>query len=264
MLISYRYFKKFYFDVLIVLGLLTYGANYFLGIRTNRLVAAKVYSHINPLLSTLFTTLGTTTENELGVDLNHSYQYEYYWNGNDHCYYICISMYLKRRQDLFTMLFRNFWWAEKDRVWIEIPMKARMPLELLLIQNRETQAAFESMEHLRLFVSPDKVKELKDTSLTLFVEHSEITKELFGSWFWDVVRQFENNIVTIHITDQLCYNNYDLCLKAQIGVATYQDYPDIVLKILEMLMKLTKKITKDFQIPQKATKVLKEHRKPPQ
>mmetsp|Transcript_18682 Transcript_18682/g.16547 ORF Transcript_18682/g.16547 Transcript_18682/m.16547 type:complete len:138 (+) Transcript_18682:414-827(+) len=137
------------------------------------------------------------------MELDHSHQYEYYCNGNKFTHYMYISMFLKRRQDLFTMMLRTFCYAEKDRIWIEVPLQSEQPLEFLLIQNRETQEAFENMEHLKKFIKPDKISALKHTSLTLFVEHSAISREIFDPEIYKLIKELEKSIVTLHVTDQL-------------------------------------------------------------
>lgn len=114
-------------------------------------------------------------------------------------------MFLKRRQDLFTMVFRNFCWVEKDKIWIEIPIKTKnkTPLEVLIIQNKEIKDAFEKMEHLKKFIYQVKLNELKNTSLAVFVEHSEITNELFDAQTLEKINELAKYIVTFHITDQM-------------------------------------------------------------
>ena len=116
------------------------------------------------------------------------------------------------------------------------------------------------MEHLQKFIKPDKVPALKHTSLTLFVEHSAVTEEIFDKEILDLVKKLEKTIVTLHVTDQDWYNNYDVCLKAQIAIFASKDYKDPTLKSLELIMKLAQKISR-FVVPQRAKKVIQDHRK---
>ncbi|CAI2374058.1 unnamed protein product [Moneuplotes crassus] len=256
------YFKKFFFDFLILFSVSSYGFNYIWGVYKNRKIALDIAIQSKGFLTKHFTTCGRESEdNEAGLELDHSHQFEYYCNGNKYTHYLYISIFLKRRQDLFTMMFRTFCFAEKDRIWIEAPIKCEKPLEFLLIQNKETTDAFESMEHLKRFIQPDKVSKLKNTSLTLFVEHSAITEEIFTDEMLDLIQQLEKSIVTLHVTDQLCYNNYSLCLKAQVAIFASRDYKMPILKTLELIMLLATRISKNYKIPQRASKVIKEHRK---
>jgi len=160
------------------------------------------------------------------------------------------------------MIFRNLCWVERDKVWIEIPIKTtnRTMFEFLLIQNKETEDAFKNMPHLKLFLSPDKVTELKHTSLTLFVEHSSITPEIFTSESLSLVQKLERAIVSIHVTDQYCYNNYEVCLKAQIAIDTSRGYQQVITDTMKLLMDLVKRISSQIEVPTVALKVVKAHR----
>jgi hypothetical protein len=57
---------------------------------------------------------------------------------------------MKRREDLFTMLLRNFCFIEKDRIWIEIPIKSesKLPLEFIITSRRQVKGCFKAMPHL--------------------------------------------------------------------------------------------------------------------
>ena len=134
-----------------------------MGIRTNRRIAAKIAKHLNEALKDHFKTLGNKnneSNNEAGIDLDHSDQFEYYWNGSDYVYYMEIAINLKRRHDLITMIIRNWCWVEKDKLWVEIPIKtkAKFPFEMMLIQNREIKLAFEKLEHLQKMVFQMKIQ----------------------------------------------------------------------------------------------------------
>ena len=117
------------------------------------------------------------------------------------------------------------------------------------------------MEHLQKFISPDKVSQLKHTSLTLFVEHSEITEVVFDNEMFNLIKELEKYIVTLHVTDQLCYNNYTVCLKAQIAIFAGKKYQDPILKSLQLIMLLVKKISRGVSISKRAMKVINQHRK---
>ena len=97
------------------------------------------------------------------------------------------------------MIFRNLCWVEKDKLWVEVPIKTKfkIPLELMIIQNKEIKLAFEKLEHLQKLIYQMKVPQLKPSSLCLFAEHSDIPPELFDLELYESI-----NIVSLHITDQ--------------------------------------------------------------
>ena len=264
--IMIKFFNRLYFDVIVIFLVLWYATNYFMGVRTNRKIAARIATHLNESLKDHFLMLGNKnkdSDNGTGIDLDHSDQFEYYWNGSDFVYYMEVWIHLKRRHDLFTMIFRNLCWVEKDKLWVEVPIKTKfkIPLELMIIQNKEIKLAFEKLEHLQKLIYQMKVPQLKPSSLCLFAEHSDIPPELFDLELYESIKGLEKYIVSLHITDQQWYNNYDLWMKVQISIITQRDYLDIIYQILELLMKIAKKISTDFIIPQNAMKVIKEHRK---
>ena len=77
--------------MLIFVVIASYGMNYFLGVRTNRAIAAKIIVHVKDFLQQHFTQLGNGNKeggNELGMDLDHSHQFEYYCNGNSYAYFM--------------------------------------------------------------------------------------------------------------------------------------------------------------------------------
>lgn len=67
----------------------------------------------------------------------------------------------------------NFFWPEKDKVWIEIPIEASKPIELLIIQKKEIKMAYQNMPHLKAFVSPFGNRYLDNTSLCVLAESEE-------------------------------------------------------------------------------------------
>lgn len=76
------YFKKYYFDLILFVGVLTYATNYFMGVRTNRRIATRIVENSKDVLASYFKMLGNGSKEEdsVGMDLDHSYQFEYYCN----------------------------------------------------------------------------------------------------------------------------------------------------------------------------------------
>lgn len=105
------------------------------------------------------------------------------------------------------------------------------------------------------------VKQEQPELLSLFTEHSHVTSEIFNKDIIDSIKDIQKNIITLHITDQLCYNNYELCLKAQISITGYHDYNNIVLKTLKIVMSLVEKISADYKLPESTVKMLNKRRK---
>ena len=56
------------------------------------------------------------------------------------------------------MLIKNICSVEKDRIWIEIPLKIEsdVPFELLIVNRKEVKACFKAMPHLETFLSLSK------------------------------------------------------------------------------------------------------------
>lgn len=102
------------------------------------------------------------------------------------------------------------------------------------------------MPHLKKFLIQDKlidynlsalrkdIVQVAPQTISLFVEHSHVTREAIKLEIIEAITSLEKWLVTLHVTDQHCYNNYDLCLKAQLAIYAKGNYTQIVQDAIKL------------------------------
>jgi hypothetical protein len=107
------------------------------------------------------------------------HEYQFYATGRNNIQFALMNINLQRRQDLFTMFFLNFFFAEKDRVTIEVPIdipdQVSLPIEMMIIQKKDSKVAMSNMPHLKKFIKTVEIKNLSsEVSLCAMAETSEV------------------------------------------------------------------------------------------
>lgn len=86
-------------------------------------------------------------------------EYTLLLSGRENCFYTNMNLVLRRRHDFRDMLASTFFGSclvvQKDRLWIDIPIKRVEPIktEILLIQQRDLKAAKKAQEHIDIILS---------------------------------------------------------------------------------------------------------------
>jgi hypothetical protein len=122
------------FDYMLILVLVSYGFNYFVGIQRNKRIAEDWLSQLRPLIFSNFAVVGTNNK-ELkdpsmiqfeDVDIN---TFKVYAGGRENIIYCHFILELMKRQDFVSMVVSFFMCGKifktpvsTDSVWIEIPI----------------------------------------------------------------------------------------------------------------------------------------------
>lgn len=115
---------------------------------------------------------------------------------------------------------------QRDCVWIEIPIERgdkAVHSEILIVDKRELKDINTNMPHIEKILYPiDTVATEKN--LQVMGENVESVEAIMRDQrVSSFVRNFNDLIIAIHITDQRLYNKFDYVLKAQFRLAGRDD-----------------------------------------
>jgi len=108
-----------------VIMLLIYILNYYTGKRLNLQILTRWLFVNKPIFDQNFSHIGVSplqggSEGGALFDEESCYTYKFYASGRVNCDYCLVTLDLKKRQDLLTMLVFNLVWIERDKVIIDV------------------------------------------------------------------------------------------------------------------------------------------------
>ena len=129
-------------------------------------------------------------------------------------------------------------WIDRDSLWIEIPIERHPSLgdktihsEILIAQKSDVKRIFHNMPHMEKILHPVDPSSLfwdsKDTHLVIYGENNESVEALgTDDRIMQSLKQYQNYLYAIHITDQRLYNKFDFVMKAQLRLDPRLVYGD--------------------------------------
>ena len=171
-----------------------------------------------------------------------------------------MSLKTKKRQDLITGGIMGYLWPEVDKVILDIPIDAELPLEFLICRKNNVKKTQQEMPNINKLITPLKYEKLKTTNLAVMAENNEILDIVFSNKVLNAILKYEKYLEFLHITDQKVYTNYNLVLKAEIFFGeTAEEYAESA-KLIEMLLDLVDHIATNVKLPERVLDQAKKNR----
>ena len=137
-------------------------------------VTAKWLSNIVEILNNNFEHLGFGEEPNLSLSQIKYDEFEFYASGRDNWKYLFMSLKTRKRQDFITGYIMGLLWPDTDKVILDIPIEAELPLEFLICRKYNVKRTQQEMPNINKLITPLKCDKLKETSLAVMAENSEI------------------------------------------------------------------------------------------
>ncbi|CAD8101539.1 unnamed protein product [Paramecium sonneborni] len=215
---------------------------YITGNTTNKKLALKFASTTYDFFKSNFTQVGVTNkENGPLLQSISSNSFGFMAQGRNNLNCLAVTIDLKKRQDLLSMLFFSFIWPERDTITIDIPLSSiPQPICFALVKKRDAKSYKEAnldLKYLCEKLSIDKI----DDHLTLVTlgEGKEPLTSIFDSKLCSALGKYDKYIQNIHFTDQktLLPNPYHL-RATLINIESIDDYTEFISLILIIVDKI--------------------------
>lgn len=192
-----------------------------------------------------------------------SSEYPISLSGRESCKYASFILQTRPRHDIATTIFTQLplisrlFDASRDTLWVEIPIErtTKVHSEILLVQMKEVEIVKKAQPHLGVIMKPVRPNTVNEKSqlarcLQCLAENQESVDVLFSDPQICAVLsdpEVAQHLITVHITDQKLYNNFDLTLKAQIH-ANSKALPHQA-KIVKFLIYLADWLSAKYKLP---------------
>lgn len=171
-----------------------------------------------------------------------------------------MSLRTKKRQDLITGGMMGLLWPDVDKVILDIPIEAELPLELLICRKYNVKKTQQEMPNINKLIAPLKVDKLSATNLAVLAENSEIPEIVLSNKVTSAIIKYEKYLEFLHITDQKVYTNYNLVLKAEIFFGENEEEYKESAKLIEMVLDLVDHIVNNVKLPERVLDQAKKNR----
>ncbi|CAD8164554.1 unnamed protein product [Paramecium octaurelia] len=222
--------------------ILIYIFMYITGNTTNKKLALKFVSTTYDCFKTNFAFLGVTNkENGPLLQSISSNSFGFIAQGRNNLNCFAVTIDLKKRQDLLSMLFFSFIWPEKDTITIDIPIAATpQPICFALIKKRDAKSYKEANIDLKYLCEKLFIDKIEDNlTLVTLGEGKEPLTTIFDSKICQALKKYDKQIQNIHFTDQkkLLPNPYHLGATL-INIESIEDYTEFIQLILQIIDKI--------------------------
>lgn len=231
--------------------------NFFVGKRANEKVAAMWLTEAVPILKNNFAHLGFGEDQNLSLSQITYDEFEYYASGRNNMGYLFINMRTKKRQDVISSGLLGMIWPHHDRIIMDIPIEADLPIEFVMCREYAVKQNITEMPHLKGLVQSYKPVDFKDTGYGFLAESPEIITSIFTKKLVNLFIKYEKYLEFLHITDQKVYTNNPLVLKAEFFLGDSGNEYEHSAKLLEAILELVDHIAMNAAFP---TKVIEKAR----
>jgi hypothetical protein len=137
------------------------------------------------------------------LDQESANMYKFHATGRVNCVYCLVTIELKRRQDLLTMLFFSIIWPEKDRISIEIPVELAAPLPVVfaVVRAKEAKTVYGNNSDLKALCKKIAFPDLEGQYIA-FGENTEAAEYLLTAPVVSLLKKNDSIIQMIQVTDQ--------------------------------------------------------------
>ncbi|CAD8199861.1 unnamed protein product [Paramecium pentaurelia] len=232
---------------------------YITGNTTNKKLALKFASTTYDFFKTNFTYVGVTNkENGPLLQSISSNSFGFIAQGRNNLNCLAVTIDLKKRQDLLSMLFFSFIWPERDTITIDIPIAATpQPICFALVKKRDAKSYKEANIDLKYLCEKLSIEKIDDNlTLVTLGEGKEPLTTIFDSKLCQALKKYDKYIQNIHFTDQktLLPNPYNL-RATLINIESLDDYTEFIQLMLQIVDKIA-----NFKLSQSARQQYEEER----
>uniref|UniRef100_A0A7S3JIM0 Coiled-coil domain-containing protein 47 n=1 Tax=Euplotes harpa TaxID=151035 RepID=A0A7S3JIM0_9SPIT len=239
---------------------IVFALNFFVGKKVNCKIAAMWLAKVIPILEENFALLGFGEEANYSLSQIKYDEFEYYASGRDNCKYLFMSLKTKKRQDVITGGLLGLLWPDEDKMILDIPIEASLPLEFMICRKQNVKRTQQEMPNIKNLISVMKSDKLKATNFAVLAETNEVSDLMLNSKLVAGLTKYEKYIEFLHITDQQVYTNYPLVLKAEILFGdSPAEYNDSV-KVIELILDLVDFVATAVKLPARVLDVAKKNR----
>jgi hypothetical protein len=255
------YARKYLPEICLSLVFLVYILNVFVGKNLNSKLAAMWLSEALPMLKDNFHHLGFGDQPNASLSQISYSEYQYYGSGRDNCQYLFMHMKMKKRQDVIGGSLFGIIWPEKDRLILDIPIDADLPLELLLCPKDQVKKNQQEMPNINQLISQIKFSRLSSTNIVVLSESGEVADLVLSTKFTSILEKYEKYLEFLHFTDQKVYTNNPLVLKAEIYIGDSPAEFKNSVELVEALLELVDHIATNVKLPTRILDKAKKNRK---
>lgn len=151
-------------------------------------------------------------------------------------------------------------WPDVDKIILDIPIEAALPLELLICRKFNVKRTQQEMPNINNLISVVKADKLNSTNLAVLAENSEVPEIVLSNKVTSAIVKYEKYLEFLHITDQKVYTKYDLVLKAEILFGENEEEYKESAKLIEMVLDLVDHIANNVKLPERVLDQAKKNR----
>ena len=257
---KYMYYgRKYLPEICLVIIGIVYILNIFVGKNVNSKFAIAWLNKCLPMLKENFSHLGFGNEPNANLSQISYSEFEYYATGRDNCQYLFMNLRTKKRQDVIGGGILGMIWPESDRLIMDIPIDAELPLELLICRKFNIRKTQQEMPNINQLIKPVKVERFDQTNIGVLAESLETVDLVISKKFSNAFVKFEKFLEFLHITDQQVYTKNPLVLKAEILLGDPSEFEQSV-KLVEVLLELVDHIATNVKLPARVLDLAKKNR----
>ncbi|EFA86472.1 DUF1682 family protein [Heterostelium album PN500] len=197
---------NYYMEIGFIIFIACYIVNYFIGKRTNQELVTVWGRRFRKTFESNFSFLGDKESYVIvKVDPN---TYTFTCTGRINCQGALVTITLKKRQDLFSVIFDLVGYADPDRVTIEVAMNNEVmePMIFAVIKNKALKSFRENNNDIELFASKQTPPLHLNDSYTVLGDTECLPSLLLKPEVVSVLNKYESYFESMHFTDHSLIN----------------------------------------------------------
>ena len=241
-----HYFNKYTIECGLLFVVIFYIFLFWKGKNRNNEIAIQWAMTFQNLIKTQYAHLGMDEKYSVTVEQISYNEYQFYASGRNNLHYTHFMLDLKKRQDLLSMMLLNFLWPERDQLFIEFALDPRdetLPIELMVIPRKDQKSIYQTLPYLKSMVSPIQTEGFdKNHKHMVLGEDPETIKNLMANQVGSTLSKFSDQLHSLHVTDQRCYNKYPLQMKLSLIVGETQEQHENAAKMFKSVLELADRL----------------------
>lgn len=195
--------KKFFYEFMLVIILVIYVTNYFLGKKLNEKYVLLWTQQNKPFFDTEFAHVGVGPGPEGAfVQAESANSFKFYASGRQNCESALVTLDYKKRQDLLSMFIFNLIWPERDRLRVDIVIDTPVaqPFVFAVTKRRGAKDIQSNNNDVKNFCRRMPHAEL-EKSYAVFGETEETSSFVLTNAVVSTLKKNENVVESIIISD---------------------------------------------------------------
>jgi len=192
--------KGFEMEVVMVVVLIAYGVNYFLGASQNALIGESWGKSVKDVFEKQFAKVGADTL----LKRDSANTYKFTASGRRNCFGAEVTLNLSRRQDLFAVLYGYYGGVAPDTVTIDVAIDEAMDPIAILVAPKTTIKGLRNTDTFKdIKFLTDKERELPELggNLSAFSDSFEALDVVFSPDIRKLLTANSGDLRYIHITN---------------------------------------------------------------